>query len=661
MNGIGNTNSAPVSGTPATVPDAPTLDELTVGNTQLTVAFTAPLSTGGAPITNYLYQKNSGEPFISAGTTVSPFTITGLTNGTSYTVVIKAVNRISADGGASSNSRTATPATVPSAPTITSPITPGDKQLTVAFTLGSNGGSAITDYQYQIDASGSFVSIGTSGAPFTITGLTNGTPYPIVIKAINGIGNTNSAPVSGTPATVPSKPVISIQYGNQQLTVQFPIPANGGSEITGYQYLITSSSYTCAGFVKADASPPIILTGLSNGTLYSVVVLAVNNIGNGPRSEPASGTPATVPSKPTITSITDGNQQLTVAFTPGSDGGSPIKGYQYSTNNGNTFSSTVLTTVPPLTITGLTNSTPYDVRIRAINTNDSIGDMSDTVSGTPATVPDAPSLDVLTVGNTQLTVEFTRPAFNGGSAITNYLYQKNSGEPFVSAGTIVSPFTITGLINGTSYTVFIKAVNGMSVNGGASSNPKTATPATVPSAPVISGITENSGQLVVEFTAGSTGGSAITNYLFSKNGGTTFTALNPSKTTSPFTIAGLINDTSYTIIIQAMNIFGAGLSSVAQTAKPQSSGPDVISAVADNDQLNATLTCRRFTSFTPTPSASRFTSSNQYDAYVGSITTNATNTIIVIERFEYPRPVVASYITLSDGVRTSQISNPFNI
>ena len=661
INGIGNTNSAAVSGTPATTPGAPTLDGLTVGNQQLRVDFTAPTSNGGSTITDYLYQKNSGEPFISAGTTTSPFNITGLTNGTSYTVVIKAVNGVSADGGASSNSRTATPATVPSVPIITTPITPGDKQLTVAFTLGSDGGSAITDYQYQIDASGSFVSIGTSGAPFTITGLTNGTPYSIVIKAINGIGNTNSAPISGTPATVPSKPATpTIDYGNQRLTVRFTPPADGGSTITGYQYLITSSSYTCAGFVKTETSPPIILTGLTNGTLYSVVVLAVNNIGNGPRSDPASGTPATVPSAPTNIVITDGDKQLIVAFTAGSDGGSPIKGYQYSTDNGVTFSATGSKSTSPLTITGLTNGTPYQVRIRAVNNNDSIGDMSTpAVSATPATTPGAPTLDGLTVGNQQLRVDFTAGS-NGGSIITDYLYQKNSGESFVSAGTTTSPFNITGLTNGTSYTIVIKAVNRMSVNGGASSNSRTATPVGQTSAPTITGITENSTQLVVTFNPPTfNGGSAITDYQYQKNSGEAFTSIGSSGL--PFTITGLTNDVSYTIIIQAMNSFGAGLPSASQAAKPQLSGPYVISAVADNDQLNATLTCRRFTSFAPTPSASRFTSSNQYDAYVGSITDNGTNTIIVIERFEYPREVVASSITLSDGVRTSQISNIFFI
>lgn len=749
---------------PLTPPTAPIITGIIDGNQQLTVTFRAPVSDGGAAITDYQYQVSqvgssppTPPPFISIGPTVSPFTITGLTNGTPYDVVIKAINRIG--DGPNSIPVTGTPATIPSAPTITG-ITDGNQQLTVTFAAPtSNGGAAITDYQYQTN-NGSFTSIGPIVSPFIITGLTNGTPYSVVIKAINRIGSTNSDPVTGTPATIPDAPTITgITPGDQRLTVAFTAPtSDGGAAIRGYQYS-TNNGNTFSSEVPVPTNSQIIITGLTNGTSYTVIIRAVNRIDNGPNSNSVTATPVTVPYAPTITGITDGNTQLTVAFTPPADGGATITGYQYLVNNSSYTCAGLVTDISgnTFTITGLTNGTTYQVFISAVNRIGN-GLPSNREPGTPATVPSAPTITVITPENQQLSVAFTAPTSNGGAAITNYLFQKNIGESFVSTGTTTSPFTITGLTNGTSYSVVIRAVNRMDPNGGTISDPRVvATPISVPSAPTITGITAGNTSLSVAFTdPSSTGGSPITNYEYSTNDGSTFTALNPvdttssitipnisdtpltngtsypvriraitligngdpsapvpgvpigpptaptitgiteengqlsvafspptsdggafildyqyaynggsftsaGRTTSPITITGLTNGTSYSIQIKAANYIGAGLPSNPETAKPQLSGPNVLSAIADNDQLNATLTCSIFSSFTPTPSASRFISSNQYDAYVESITTNATNTIVVIGRFEYPRPVVASYIILSDGVRISQISNPFPI
>ncbi len=59
------------------------------GDTQATVSFTAPSDVGGAAITGYRAQSNDG---IGASGSSSPITVTGLTNGTSYTFNVWAIN-----------------------------------------------------------------------------------------------------------------------------------------------------------------------------------------------------------------------------------------------------------------------------------------------------------------------------------------------------------------------------------------------------------------------------------------------------------------------------------------------------------------------------------------------------------------------------------------
>jgi uncharacterized protein (TIGR02145 family) len=75
-----------------TVPGAPTSPIATAGNVQATVSFTAPASTGGSPITGYTATSSPGG-FTASGA-ASPLTLTGLSNGTSYTFSVVATNAV---------------------------------------------------------------------------------------------------------------------------------------------------------------------------------------------------------------------------------------------------------------------------------------------------------------------------------------------------------------------------------------------------------------------------------------------------------------------------------------------------------------------------------------------------------------------------------------
>jgi hypothetical protein len=89
---------------------------------------------------------------------------------------------------------------VPAAPTALSAF-PGDGQVLVTFTPGSNGGSAITGYKVSTDGGATFAapSIAVITSPVLVTGLTNATAYDIQIKAVNVNGDgAASATVSGT-------------------------------------------------------------------------------------------------------------------------------------------------------------------------------------------------------------------------------------------------------------------------------------------------------------------------------------------------------------------------------------------------------------------------------------------------------------------------------
>ena len=116
------------------------------------------------------------------------------------------VNDGTVDSTASTVSITVNPETASAANAPTALVaTPGDGQVSVAFTAPTDtGGNAITDYEYQLNG-GTWTTASTTSSPVIITGLTNGTSYSIKLRAVNSAGNgAESAAVSvllGSPAS----------------------------------------------------------------------------------------------------------------------------------------------------------------------------------------------------------------------------------------------------------------------------------------------------------------------------------------------------------------------------------------------------------------------------------------------------------------------------
>jgi len=318
---------------------------------------------------------------------------------------------------------------------------------------------------------------------------------------------------------------------------------------------------------------------------------------------PLNTTPAaaTAPAAPTINSITPGNGSLSVAFTAGSDGGSAITNYQYSTDGGTSWRNRASgTTATPLEITtlstdgttALANGTSYNVLIRAVNTVGN-GTASSTTAATPRTTAGAPTALSVTPGNLQLTASFTAPASTGGSAITNYEYSTNGGTSFtaVSPASTSTSIVITSLLNGTSYNVQVRAVN--AAGSGTATGSVSGTPRTTPGAPTSLALTAGNGQLTASFTApASTGGSVITNYEYSTDGGSTFSAVSPVSTSTSIVITSLLNGTPYNVQVRAVNAAGSGAAtgSVSGTPRTTPGAPTSLALTAGNGQLTASFT-----------------------------------------------------------------------
>src|SRR5205823_3891635 len=75
----------------ATAPGVPTGVSAGAGDAQATVSWTAPAADGGSPITSYTVTSSGGQ---TATVTTTSATVTGLTNGTTYTFTVVATNAV---------------------------------------------------------------------------------------------------------------------------------------------------------------------------------------------------------------------------------------------------------------------------------------------------------------------------------------------------------------------------------------------------------------------------------------------------------------------------------------------------------------------------------------------------------------------------------------
>ena len=263
-----------MTATPATTAGAPQNLSWAPGDGQVTLTWDAPSSDGGAAITRYEYAIDDSGTWIDAGLDLQE-TVPGLTNGQPYTFAVRAVNAV---GGGDVATVTATPVTTPGAPQNLSWVA-GYEQVTLNWDApASDGGAAITGYEYAIDDNGTWIDAGTDRR-VTVSGLTNGQPYTFAVRAVNAVGGGDAATVTATPVTTPGAPQnLSGVPGNAQVTLSWDAPASdGGAAITGYEYAIDDNGT----WIDAGTDRRVTVSGLTNGQPYTFAVRAVNAVGGG--------------------------------------------------------------------------------------------------------------------------------------------------------------------------------------------------------------------------------------------------------------------------------------------------------------------------------------------------------------------------------------------
>ncbi|MEZ3161444.1 Ig-like domain-containing protein [Microbacterium sp. BWT-B31] len=344
-----------------------------------------------------------------------------------------------------------------------------DRTVVLSWTPPADNGAEITSYTVS-SVNGDYTKE-CAATTCTLDKLTNNVEYNFTVIATNRVADSDPSPPSETarpdarPDT-PNPPTFTA-FGDKSLSIAWVTPTTPGSPVEKFTLEISPAPPSGIS-QKADLTGnDYVWTGLENGVAYRVRVMAHNRA---PEPSSWSGWSATeVPAKapepvasPSVARLdpVGAQAQLEVSWDEPMTNGAAITGYELQVMQG----STVVRTIPGIAPTQHTqavvvgtSTTDYTFRVRASN-KAGWGEWGATSAPRRAFVaPGEPTVTSVQPGDHQLTVGFTKAAGNGANDTElRYEYSLNGGGWAAFNGS-----TITGLTNGTDYSVRLRAYTSM--------------------------------------------------------------------------------------------------------------------------------------------------------------------------------------------------------
>ncbi len=393
---------------------------------------------------------------------------------------------------------------------------------------------------------------------------------------------------------------------------------------------VLSPSFT----VASCTSSPCTLTGLTNETSYEITIQATNLSGSTPVTEnlfliPSGNT--SIPSIPTSLAATEANGSVNLSWAASTGTGTITYNVLRSTTSGSGYS-TIASNQSGTTYTDstFTNGTTYYYVVNASNaggTSNNSTEVSSTGMGgfaiSSVTVNGASALQIswgASAGATSYSVKYGTATGTYATTLTNQ----------------TSPATISSLSAGTPY-YFMVTANNASGSGSGSVNANAEVSATPMSAFAISSTVASSSEVVLSWGP-STGASSYSVKYGTSTGSYTTTLTNQ---TSPKTITGLINGSTYYFMVVANNSDGS-LNATAESSSSPIAVPSVptsLSATAANGSVglswnastgSGTITYNVLRSTTSGSGYTTIASNQSGTTYTDSTVTNGTTYYYVV-------------------------------
>ena len=161
-----------------------------------------------------------------------------------------------------------------------------NQQLQFYWSAPSDGGSPITAYVLECPEFGGYYQVlDQDQRTYTVSGLTNGTPYTFTIKARNANGDGPATPFRTVECGLTSSPPQSAtvtRISKTKALVSWNPPSTSGGATLKWYLLKSSSSNPADAVIRESVEPwrtTFTATGLNSASTYTFLVYSINNPG----------------------------------------------------------------------------------------------------------------------------------------------------------------------------------------------------------------------------------------------------------------------------------------------------------------------------------------------------------------------------------------------
>lgn len=402
------------------------------------------------------------------------------------------------------------------------------------------------------------------------TNVTNGHAYYYLVasKNVSGQGELSNE-AWGLPGAPPGAPVLNLEYeGDSEIGLNWTPPDDKGFWIDNYTIFrgLTKTSLQQLDSISGGYVGVVLYEDKTakNGTMYYYAISAINDRGEGPRSNIVNGSPYGKPSPPIGLAALEGDGFVNLSWkAPADDGGRPVIAYliMRGDSSGNLYNIAHEAVVYNYNDTSVKNGHTYYYAVQALNTK-RYGYWSSSVEATPGTGPSAPVAKV-SAGDRYILVGWSVPVDDGGFPVEMYRIYSGTTPTGLSlvGNTTVCTYNDTPVKNGVVYYYAISAVNSRSE--GPRSDVVHATAMGLPGTP--HNVTAATGKGFVNLTWDlplSDGGSPIKLYRIYKQAEGGSPVYSGEVNALYYIDRAVVNGTAYSYYVTAVNGVGEGVRSL---------------------------------------------------------------------------------------------------